>query len=188
MTALRLPILLALLCLAAPAAAQEVEPVLPPADTLHDDRPSATGALLRSLVLPGWGQASYERYIRGGVFFSGHVGNTFMLFKTLTKLDEAEDLLARREAATLAELRDQGVTDADSLRTQLAANPQVRRLRSLVDARKEQREDWIAVGLFWILISGVDAFVQAQLADFPAEIAARHEEGRVLLQITVPVR
>ncbi|MCJ7627141.1 MAG: hypothetical protein MUO50_02015 [Longimicrobiales bacterium] len=43
-------------------------------------------------------------------------------------------------------------------------------LRLLEESRIGQREDWIALGLFLMLIGGVDAYVSAHLADFPAAV------------------
>ena len=38
---------------------------------------------------------------------------------------------------------------------------------NLVGVRRQQREDWFAFGLFFLLLGGADAFVAAHLADFP---------------------
>ena len=186
-------------CLAGAAAAQEESEEQPQEDPREETppvptelpslegRPSPTGAMLRSFVLPGWGQASYERYIRGGVYFMGHTGNVFMLFKTLTSLDAAREREERIVAATEARLLESG-TPPDSLDAVVDADTSVVSIRRLVSAREEQREDWIALGLFWLLISGVDAYVNAQLADFPASIGAT-ADGRTLgIMVSVPVR
>ena len=64
-------------------------------------------------------------------------------------------------------------------------------LGDLVDAREQQREDWIAWSLFWLLASGVDAFVNAHLADFPAAIELEPAQDRSLsvsLQIPLPLK
>ncbi|MFQ5888858.1 MAG: hypothetical protein ACE5JR_02265 [Gemmatimonadota bacterium] len=41
---------------------------------------------------------------------------------------------------------------------------------ALVDARKEQREDWIVLAAFFALLSGVDAWVSAHLQGFEGEV------------------
>lgn len=163
---------------------------LPPIPTELESlegRPSPTGAMLRSFVLPGWGQASYDRYLRGGVYFTGHVGNTYMVLKTLARLDEAEDRAERWEVAARDSLVAAGVP-ADSIEIRVDEHAEVQRFRGLADARREQREDWVALGLFWILVSGVDAYVTAQLADFPASIGAATDGRRYGVYISVPVR
>jgi hypothetical protein len=43
-------------------------------------------------------------------------------------------------------------------------------LRDLEDSRRQQREDWAALGIFLLLLSGADAYVSAHLQDFPAPI------------------
>jgi hypothetical protein len=45
----------------------------------------------------------------------------------------------------------------------------------LQQIRRQQREDWIAFGVFFLLLGGADAFVAAHLADFPEplEVAVR---------------
>lgn len=186
----RLIVALALALLASiPVDAQETDslPEFPTELESLEGRPSPTGAMIRSFVLPGWGQASYDRYVRGGVYFTGHMGNTFMVLKTLARLGEAEDMAARRAAVTRDSLVAAGVP-ADSIDTRIDAHPEVRRIRGLVDAREEQREDWVALGLFWVLMSGVDAFVTAQLADFPASIGAVYDGRRYGVYVAIPVR
>jgi hypothetical protein len=84
-------------------------------------------------------------------------------------------------------LVEQGVP-TDSLDARIDADPSVRSIRGLVSAREEQREDWIALGLFWVLISGIDAYVTAQLADFPASIGAATDGRGVDVFVSVPVR
>lgn len=168
-------------------AAQEQTPPIPTELESLEGRPSPTGAMVRSFVLPGWGQASYDRYLRGGVYFMGHTGNLFMVFKTLTRLDEARDREDRVVTATEARLLEAG-TPPDSLDAAVAADESVLAIRRLVSAREEQREDWIALGLFWVLISGIDAFVTGHLADFPASIGATTDGRRVGVVVTVPVR
>ncbi|MGH7555350.1 MAG: hypothetical protein ACREMQ_20295, partial [Longimicrobiales bacterium] len=56
--------------LCSPAAAQDPVVVR---DTVAQDTlrgPSPRGAFLRSLLIPGWGQASVGSYTRGGIFFA----------------------------------------------------------------------------------------------------------------------
>ena len=185
---------LALLLLAAPSAAsaQEERPdSMPPIPTELESlegRPSARGAMLRSFVLPGWGQASYDRWVRAGVYFSGHVGNGYMIYKTLTRLDEAQDREDKWVDFVGDSIEAAGEVPADSIAFYVDADARVRHARNLVASREEQREDWIALGVFWVLISGVDAYVTAQLADFPASIGAIIDDRRIGVIVTVPVR
>ena len=177
----------ALVLSSAGLVAQEQTPPIPTELESLEGRPSPVGAMVRSFVLPGWGQASYDRYFRGGVYFTGHAGNLFMVFKTLTRLDEARDREDRVVTATEARLLEAG-TPPDSLDAAVAADESVLSIRRLVSAREEQREDWIALGLFWVLISGIDAFVTGHLADFPASIGATTDGRSFGVVVTVPVR
>jgi hypothetical protein len=153
-----------------------------------EGRPSPRGAMFRSFILPGWGQASYDRWVRAGVYFTGHLGNAYMVYQTLDRLGDAKD----REDEWVSFARDSLEADpdvpADSVDVRIDADPRVRHARALVNSREEQREDWIALGVFWVLIAGVDAYVTAQLADFPASIGAIIDDRRVGVMVTVPVR
>ncbi|MBW3552929.1 MAG: hypothetical protein KY466_05435 [Gemmatimonadetes bacterium] len=158
---------------------------------------SPRSAFIRSMILPGWGQAEFDSYVRGGVFFAGWAGNWFMNFKNAVRLSEARNLFDLRAG----ELRDSLVTTSsnpDSMRTVLEttdlldttvrADSAGNDLRKLVRGREQQREDWIAFTIFWILASGVDGYVTAHLADFPATIDVETAmDGGVSLRLEVPL-
>ncbi len=55
----------------------------------------------------------------------------------------------------------------DPLPSAIDADPAVESAFNLVEIRKQQREDWIAFSVFFLLLGGADAFVAAHLADFP---------------------
>lgn len=203
----------ATLVLAAPLAAQE--PARPPADTtraLPDTFPQVlplpqapdsvpgpgpAGAMLRSIILPGWGQASYQAYFRGAVYYAGWAGAWFMNLKNYAKLDEIRQMRTIRRSMVLDSLQVVAATDT-ALANQLA-NPIQRDqligqdsiendMRLVENSRKQQRQDWIALTIFWTLASGVDAFVTAHLADFPAVITTEPgTHGGVAFRIEVPL-
>ncbi len=208
-----LALALALAVSGVPAAAQE--PVRPPADTTPppaDSSPQALpmpqaptsvpgpgpgGAMLRSILLPGLGQAAYHAYFRGAVYYAGWAGTWFMNFKNYAKLDEIRQMRTIRRSLVLDSLRIVAANDT-ALAAQLA-NPIQRDqligqdsiendMRLVENSRKQQRQDWIALTIFWTLASGVDAFVTAQLADFPAIITAEPgTHGGVALRVEVPL-
>lgn len=158
---------------------------------------SPRSAFIRSMILPGWGQAEFGSYVRGGVFFAGWAGNWFMNFKNVVRLNEARNRFDLRAG----ELRDSLVTTSsnpDSMRTvveitdlldtTVRADSAGNDLRKLVRGREQQREDWIAFTIFWILASGVDGYVTAHLADFPATIDVDTAmDGGVSLRLEVPL-
>jgi hypothetical protein len=122
-----------------PARTTTVDPV-PAAEPV-----SPAGAFVRSLILPGWGQAYVGAPGRGSVYFALEAGSAWMTYKTWRQLGEARALQAW--------LRESG---------RLAPEEKL----SVVDAREEQLEDWLTLSIFLLLFSGADAFVTAQLADF----------------------
>ncbi len=164
---------------------------------------SPRGAFLRSMVIPGWGQSAFDAYFRGGVYFAGWAANWFMIFRNQVRLDQARTLYDRRvdqiETALIA-----ASPDPDSLRAAMERDPTIldaavreddgpgttgNTLRKLVRAREQQREDWIAWSIFWVLASGIDGYVTAQLSDFPTSIDIRQNRDRsvsVGLQVTLP--
>jgi hypothetical protein len=154
-------------------------------------------AFYRSLLIPGWGQASVGAYVRGGTFFALQSASAFMLVRTLSRLHDAQDMETRRVALaadSLLELSRQ--TPADSIRLSdparfqaaLDSAPGVRQIRNLIESRKEQRQDWITYMLVFTLASGVDAFVAAHLANFPGSIdATPRVGGGANLEVRLPL-
>ncbi len=118
---------------------------------------SPMGALLRSLVIPGWGQTAVDRPARGAVYFAAESASLFMVFKSNSKLSAARK-----------------------------ANPPN---DDLVEARTNQRENWIVLSAFIAFISGLDAWVSAHLWDFEPEVSVP-EDGSQGIEITyrIPVR
>lgn len=174
----------------APMDTTELPPGLIPVDTALltpiDTGPSAGGAFLRSLVIPGWGQAAFGDYIRGGVYFAGQAANAFMLVKTISHLQAANEIERRRVAAVRDSLLTAAASDSalfarlqdpGALADAISATPGVADIRELVAAREQQREDWIAWMVFWTLANAIDAYVTAQLEDFPADIFAQRRQG-----------
>jgi hypothetical protein len=159
--------------------------------------PSPGGAFIRSLVIPGWGQSEFGAYVRGGVYFSGWTANWFMNFKNQVRVREARNRLDLRtdqiRAALIADAPDpdsmRAVLDTTNvLQEAVRADAIGADLRELIRSREQQREDWIAWSVFWLLASGIDAFVTAHLADFPAAIDLEANPDRsVSLRVDVPL-
>lgn len=161
-----------LLACAAPVAAQQPSaPSAPrvPADTVVADsaRVSARGALLRSLVLPGWGQAYVGAAGRGAVYFAMEAGSLWMAAKSRRQLGAArEQERAMREAGAL---------------------PEGERL-ALARSRAQQVEDWITLAITLMFFSAADAYVSAQLLEFPEHLGAGiSADGTLRLQARVPI-
>lgn len=157
---------------AAPLAGQDPQfrPPVPtravPQDSLPSRGASPGGAFLRSMVLPGWGQAANGSYSRATFYLLTEAAAGFMVFKTHRFLNSARDVLAVREADARSRI-DVLVLHPDTVLAVVDTDPDVVDGRALVEARSQQREDWLAVGIFFLLLNGADAFVSAHLRDFP---------------------
>jgi len=170
---------------------------MPIADTIPFEPPSPRGAFLRALAVPGWGHLHIESYTRGAVYFSLQSASWFMLVKTLRRLDEVKDrngqltALARDSlAAAMAAdtMLARVLQDPAAYEAALLTYPGLRDTRSLVNARRQQRQDWITYTLFFTFAAAVDAYVSAHLKDFPAEVIAEPgSSGGLTLGVQVPV-
>ncbi|MBA2671738.1 MAG: hypothetical protein H0U67_15315 [Gemmatimonadetes bacterium] len=169
---IRLAIALLLTCvLTFPAGAQEpVQQPVASADTTASADSSAIsprGALVRSLILPGWGQTYVGAPGRGAIYFAAEVGSLWMVYKS------RQQLLAARVLER--HLLDTGV---------LPANDRL----DLVISREAQQEDWITLAIFLLFFSGADAYVAAHLADFDERFGVRQSAGGgIELEARIPV-
>jgi hypothetical protein len=72
------------------------------------ERPvSPGGALLRSIILPGWGQVAADQPARGGIYFTVWSGGVFMILKANSELNAAK----RGEDEELIDSRSQARED-----------------------------------------------------------------------------
>ena len=157
------------------------------ADSLNT-RPSPAGAFLRGAIIPGWGHAATGSLTRGAFYFGIEAAAGWMVFKTWRKLGVARNQVALWEERVTARLMSEGITEQEEIDSQLEQHEEISRLRGLVDSRREQREDWAAVALFFLLMSGVDAFVSAHLQDFPEPLTVEGDpSGTISVAIRVPI-
>jgi hypothetical protein len=164
------PVLI-VLAFAIPATAQDAPPppITTPAQVERADtvRISPRGAFVRSLVLPGWGQAYVGAPGRGAVYFAAEAGSLWMVYRS------RQQLLAAREL-------ERHLIATDRL-------PATERL-DLVLSRRQQQEDWITLAIFVLLFSGADAYVSAQLADFDDRFGVRPDsDGTLRMEARFPV-
>lgn len=149
---------------------------------------SPRGAFIRSALIPGWGHTEVGAFVRGGFYFGVEAAAGLMIYKTQTRISRTRAQLALREEVVTARLEAQGESDPDIIEGALAEDPIVEDLRSLEVTRQEQREDWIALGLFFMLIGGVDGYVSAHLADFPVAVVIEPNPNRGMeLGLSLPV-
>ncbi|MEX0906941.1 MAG: hypothetical protein WD054_01325 [Gemmatimonadota bacterium] len=188
------------LLLAGPAVAQDLgagAAGLPAADTIPDEAPVPRGAFVRALLLPGWGHAYIDEPARGAVFFALQSGSWYMLLKTLSRLGSASGVENRLEGFGRDSLN--AAMEADTALARELSDPfaydealmQYRGLadaRGLVEAREQQRQDWVVYTLVLPLASAVDAYVTAHLKDFPADLTATPTaDGGTAIGLQVPI-
>ena len=140
-------------------------------DTLGGPPISPRSAFLRSLIVPGLGQAALDRGTAGGIFVSLEALSLLMTIKSKRDLRVAR----RLEADSLFFGID---ADGDTL---FAPSPVAGRVR----ARKQHVEDWVALLIFNHLFAAADAFVAAQLWDVPARVSVTRDGDRTRLTATV---
>ena len=185
------------LCAQVPDTVVVVTPVPAPAQEGVElpelDEPTTPGgAFLRAVLLPGWGHASIGAYTRGGFYFAAETTAGFLLVRTIRRLEIAKEGRDLKEDRLREALIATGVTHPDTLDARVSADPEVARSRRLVRSRRQQMEDWAALGLFMVFLSGADAFVSAHLRDFPEPIPVSLElaprpRGGVALGLSLAV-
>lgn len=114
---------------------------------------SPSGALWRSLLLPGWGQARLGRKLSATIFIGFEGIALGMSIKTSHQLH-----YLRRTGSTRAE------------------------------DKAQQRQDWLVLLAFNHVLAGLEAYVAANLADFPGDLRIEAVPGGVGGVVTVPFR
>ena len=138
-------------------------------------RNSPGGAFVRSMMIPGWGQAAAGSPGRGAFYFTVESVGVWMILKTSKTLGSANDILAMRRLEAEERLSADPSVDPADLASAIDADPEVMSALELKQIRRQQREDWLSFGVFFLLLGGADAFVAAHLAEFPEplEVAIR---------------
>jgi hypothetical protein len=164
------------------------------ADTIPKEDHTARNAFIRALIVPGWGHFSIGANRRGAVFVALQGTSWFMLTKTLSKLHTAQNERKGFEKTATDSLNAlmasdtviaRQLSDTVAFNNALAANATVARSRRLVSARQDQRQDWITYTLFFTMAGAVDAYVAANLRDFPKVSILPRRDGSVSLGFTL---
>jgi hypothetical protein len=129
-------------------------------------RPKA--ALFRSLLIPGWGQASLDRGTAGATYFALEAGSIAML------------IFAKKELAVAKRAARDSTFVNDST---LGPPPE---LAARVRTRRSQVEDWAALIFFTHLFSAADAFVSAHLWDVRVQVHGGQEMRSAGVTATIP--
>jgi hypothetical protein len=140
-------------------------------DTVTRPPISPRSAFLRSLIVPGLGQAALDRGTAGGIFVSLESLALLMTIKSKRDLNVARRLEADSVFFAIDASGD----------TVFVPSPVAGRVR----ARKQHVEDWVAILIFNHLFAAADAFVAAQLWDVPARVSVTRDGDRTQLAATV---
>ena len=119
------------------------------------------------MVVPGWGQAAAGSPGRGAFYFTVQSVAVWMILKTNKLLGSASDIVDMRRLDASERLMADPLVDPVDLAAAIEADLPVLSTLELEEIRRQQREDWIAFAVFFLLLGGADAFVTAHLADFP---------------------
>jgi hypothetical protein len=125
-------------------------------------------ALFRSLLIPGWGQASLDRGTAGATYFALEAGSIAML------------IFAKKELAVAKRAARDSTFVNDST---LGPPPE---LGARVRVRRSQVEDWAALIFFNHLFSAADAFVSAHLWDVRVQVHGGQEMRSAGVSATIP--
>lgn len=125
-------------------------------------------ALFRSLLVPGWGQASLDRGTAGATYFALEAGSIAML------------IFAKKELAVAKRAARDSTFMSDST---LGPPPE---LGGRVRVRRSQVEDWAALIFFNHLFSAADAFVSAHLWDVRVQVHGGQEMRSAGVSATIP--
>jgi hypothetical protein len=124
------------------------------------------------------------------LYFAAETASFWMFGKSRMRLFEARRRVEVRESFLRQGAALDGVDDPVAIRELLDADETLADLRGLEESRRQQREDWAALGIFLVLLSGADAYVSSHLKDFPAPIELSTQVlagGRIELQAAVTV-
>lgn len=127
---------------------------------------SPGGAFLQSLLIPGRGQITLGKKSAARFYFAVEALGIGMTIKSYRDLREAK----RNEGDSTAVAWEVDPVTGDSTPTRFEPG---RFTRELTDARRTHVEDWIALLIFNHLLSAADAYVAANLWDFPAKVTVR---------------
>ncbi|MGK2934756.1 MAG: hypothetical protein ACSLFE_05870 [Gemmatimonadaceae bacterium] len=142
---------------AVPVVVQSAEPSRPI---------SPGGAFLQSLLIPGRGQITMGKKNASRFYIAVELLGIGMTIKSYGDLREAK----RHEGDSTAVEWDVDPVTGDSTPTRFEPS---RFTPELTNARRTHVEDWIALLIFNHLLSAADAYVAANLWDFPAKVTVR---------------
>ena len=147
-------------------------PAAPPKDPALVPPLSPRRAFLTSLLLPGYGQLRLQRPNAAALFGTAEILSIGMARKAALDLREARRGARDSVVLTWKVNPTTGTIVLDSItgKPVPATFERNRNTPARIAARRTHYEDWIAAIVFNHLISGADAYVAANLWDFPVNV------------------
>lgn len=137
------------------------------AQPAEESRPiSPAGAFLQSLLIPGRGQITLGKKNASRFYMVVEAVGIGMTIHSVGRLREARR--AARDSTPLEFVVDPATGDSVATVWVASRFPPER-----INARRTHVEDWIALIVFNHLLSAADAYVAANLWDFPASVSVR---------------
>jgi uncharacterized protein DUF5683 len=156
-----------------PAAAQPARPdsvssVLPPLERVaRSGAPISPGrAFFQSLLIPGRGQITLGKRNASRFYMAVEALGIGMTIKSVSALREAKRIA--RDSTPLEFTVDPATGDSTATVWVASRFPPER-----INARRTHVEDWVALIIFNHLLSAADAYVAANLWDFPGKVSLR---------------
>ena len=155
-----------------PAVAQQTDTVatsvLPPLEKVAPTgAPISPGrAFLQSLLIPGRGQIKLGKRNASRFYMAVEALGIGMTIKSVSALREAKRVA--RDSTPLEFTKNPATGDSTATVWVASRFPPER-----VNARRTHVEDWVALIVFNHLLSAADAYVAANLWDFPAKVSVR---------------
>lgn len=153
--------------LAAPAAAQDTTLVAP------DTTVPAPVALLEPLA--------------GDTVPAGQIGPMGAFWRSFLLPGWGQAALGRRTAAGIF-VAVEGATLAMTVKTMREVAYLDRVGSARLESKRQEREDWLVLLAFNHLLSGLEAYVSAQLWDFPGDLSVRRLPDGAAAEVSIPLR
>lgn len=158
--------------ISSPVIAQQTDTisssVLPPLEKVAPSgAPISPGrAFLQSLLVPGRGQITLGKKNASRFYIAVEALGIGMTIKSVSALREAKRVA--RDSTPVEFTRDPATGDSVATVWVASRFPPER-----INARRTHVEDWVALIIFNHLLSAADAYVAANLWDFPAKVTVR---------------
>ena len=117
----------------------------------------------------------------------GQVGPMGAFWRSFLLPGWGQAVLGRRTAAGVFVVVE-GATLAMTIKTMREVAYLKRIGSERQDDKEQEREDWLVLLGFNHLLSGLEAYVSAQLWDFPGDLQVRRVPGGAAAEVSIPVR